>query len=264
MRSEWMRSSIQQTFTQLTLGGFLWQTRGHPTQDAFLLSVGPGVQMPREEAAQTRAAENPHMILKAGVGSCPWYSSLLGTYPWCVATKYLTLNMPLGLAVAGCLHYLVNAGSSLHLPRYLNQSFFPKPGPKQAEASWSTHLSVWCLWDLTPTAPPPSLLLLTTAWNPHHSSSEVKWLGSPGGSADKETTCYAGDLGSVPGLGRSPGEAEGYPLQYSGLENSMDCIVHRVTKSRTQLRNFHFHSPNLGDWKKFSEGAEYKSAVFWR
>ena len=44
----------------------------------------------------------------------------------------------------------------------------------------------------------------------------------PGGSAGKETACNAGDLVSIPGLGRSPGEEKGYPLQYSGLENSMD------------------------------------------
>ena len=48
-------------------------------------------------------------------------------------------------------------------------------------------------------------------------------LGFPGGSAGKESTYNAGDLGSIPGLGRSPGEGNGYPLQYSGLENSMDC-----------------------------------------
>ena len=48
-----------------------------------------------------------------------------------------------------------------------------------------------------------------------------------------------GDLGSVPGLGRSPGEGKGYPLQYSGLENSMDCIVHGVTKNQTRLNDFH-------------------------
>ena len=47
-----------------------------------------------------------------------------------------------------------------------------------------------------------------------------------------------GDLGSIPGLGRSPGEGKGYPLQYSGLDNSMDCIVHGVTKSQTQLSDF--------------------------
>ena len=50
-----------------------------------------------------------------------------------------------------------------------------------------------------------------------------------------------GDLGLIPGLGRSAGEGKGCPLQYSGLENSMDCRVHEVPKSRTQLRNFHFH-----------------------
>ena len=48
-----------------------------------------------------------------------------------------------------------------------------------------------------------------------------------------------GDLGSIPGLGRYPGEGKGYPLQYSGLENSMDCVVHAGAKSRTQLSDFH-------------------------
>ena len=60
-------------------------------------------------------------------------------------------------------------------------------------------------------------------------------MGFHGDSARNESTCNVGDLGLVPGLGRSPGEGKGYPLQYSGLENSMDCIVHGVAKSRTQL-----------------------------
>ena len=64
--------------------------------------------------------------------------------------------------------------------------------------------------------------------------------GFPEGSNGKESTCNAGDLGSIPELGRSPGEREGYPLQYSGLENSMDCIVHGIAKSLTRLSNFHF------------------------
>ena len=55
----------------------------------------------------------------------------------------------------------------------------------------------------------------------------------PCGSAGKESTCNAGDLGLIPGLGRSPGEGKGYPLQYSGLENSMNCIVHGVAESDT-------------------------------
>ena len=50
------------------------------------------------------------------------------------------------------------------------------------------------------------------------------FLGFPCGSAGKESTGNAGDLSLIPGLGRSPGEGKGYPLQYSGLENSMDCI----------------------------------------
>ena len=57
--------------------------------------------------------------------------------------------------------------------------------------------------------------------------------GFPCGSAGKESTCNAGDLGSIPELGRPPGEGKGYPLQYSGLENSMDCTVYEVAKSQT-------------------------------
>ena len=63
----------------------------------------------------------------------------------------------------------------------------------------------------------------------------------PCGSDGQELTCSTGDLGSIPGLGRSPGEGKGYPFQYSGLENSVDFIVHRVAKRQTQLSNFHFH-----------------------
>jgi len=66
-------------------------------------------------------------------------------------------------------------------------------------------------------------------------------LGFPGGSAGKESAHNVRDLGSVTELGRSPGEGNGYPLQYSGLENSMDGIVHGVAKSQTQLSDFHFH-----------------------
>ena len=57
--------------------------------------------------------------------------------------------------------------------------------------------------------------------------------GFPGGSDGKESTCDKGDLGLIPGFGRSPGEGKGYPLLYSGLENSIDFIVHGVAKSLT-------------------------------
>ena len=65
----------------------------------------------------------------------------------------------------------------------------------------------------------------------------------PGGSAGKESAFNAGDLGSIPGLERSPGEGNGYPLQYSGLENSMDCIVLGEAKSWTRLMDFTFTFP---------------------
>ena len=68
-----------------------------------------------------------------------------------------------------------------------------------------------------------------------------KFQRFPRSSVGKESACNVGDLGSIPRLGRSPGEGKGYPLQYSGLENSMDCIVHGVAKSGTRLSDFHFH-----------------------
>ena len=67
------------------------------------------------------------------------------------------------------------------------------------------------------------------------------FLGFPGGSAGKESACNVRDLGLISGLGRSPGEGKGYPLQYSGLENAINCIVHGVTKS---IR--------LSDWLKIT------------
>ena len=67
------------------------------------------------------------------------------------------------------------------------------------------------------------------------------FLGFPCGSAGKESTCNARELGLIPGLGRSLGERNSYPLQYSGLENSMDCIVHGVAKSQKRLSDFCFH-----------------------
>ena len=67
-------------------------------------------------------------------------------------------------------------------------------------------------------------------------------LGFPGGSSGKDSICNAGDLGSVPGFGRSPREWNSYPFQYTGLENSMECIVHGVAKSwKWWLNDFHFH-----------------------
>ena len=57
--------------------------------------------------------------------------------------------------------------------------------------------------------------------------------GFPGSSAGRESVCSVGNLGAIPELGRSRGEGNGYPPQYSGLENSMDSVVHGITKSQT-------------------------------
>ena len=74
------------------------------------------------------------------------------------------------------------------------------------------------------------------------------YLGFPDSSAGKESAHNTGDPGSIPGLGRSAREGIGYPLQYSGLENSVDCIVYGVAKSHTRLSKFHFHF-SLSSWK---------------
>ena len=77
-------------------------------------------------------------------------------------------------------------------------------------------------------------------------NTNYSWLSSqdfPCGAAGKESACNVGDLGLIPGLGRSPGEGHGNPLQYSGLENFMECLVHEVAQSWTRLSDF--HSPFL-------------------
>ena len=77
--------------------------------------------------------------------------------------------------------------------------------------------------------------------------------GFPGGSEGKESACNVGDLGSIHGLRRSPGEGNGNPLQYSCLENPIDrgawqITVHGVTKSQTWLSDSHFHFHKLKEW----------------
>ena len=74
-------------------------------------------------------------------------------------------------------------------------------------------------------------VFFVTSWG-NGSTSDSRFLGFPGGSDGKESACNARDPGSIPGRGRSPGEENGYPLQYFGLENSRECIVHGVAKSR--------------------------------
>ena len=90
--------------------------------------------------------------------------------------------------------------------------------------------------------------------------------GFPGGSPGKESTCNTGDLGPIPGLGRSPGEGNSYPLQYSGLENSTDYTVHGVAKSQTQLSDFHFLMmcrDQLPVWQMVTEAVALGDLVTW-
>ena len=82
-------------------------------------------------------------------------------------------------------------------------------------------------------------------------SQRVKLSTQHSGPDGKESACNAGDRGLIPALGRSPGEGKGYLFQYSGLETSMDCLVHGVAKSHTRLMTFTFkHGTNLMSLKK--------------
>ena len=86
------------------------------------------------------------------------------------------------------------------------------------------------------------------------------WPGSfPGG---KESACNARNLGSIPGFGKSTREGKGYPLQYSGLENSMDCIVpwgHKESDMTEQV-SLHFTGPGRKDSMGWGQGWEFESS----
>ena len=128
----------------------------------------------------------------------------------------------------------------------------------------SSH-QMWVYTEKSPQILPPSLKRKCfrlagnpqpTKWGwgerlPPHWAPRFGWVqlppkGFPDGSAGRESTCNAGDLGLIPGLGRSPGEGKGYPLQYSGLENSTDSIVHGAAKSWTRQSDFHLQLPPEG------------------
>ena len=84
-------------------------------------------------------------------------------------------------------------------------------------------------------------------------------MGFPGGSDHKESACNAGDVGLIPGLGRFPGEGNGYPLQYPCLENSMDrgtwwATVHGIANSQTQLKRLTLALPFFPCGLNFDQG----------
>ena len=111
------------------------------------------------------------------------------------------------------------------------------------EKEMATHSSVLA-WRIPGTEEPGGLLSMglhrvTHDWSNLAAATAVLYKASLVAQLGKESASSAEDLGSISGLGRSPGEGKGCPLQYSGLENSMDCIVHGVAKSQTRLSDFH-------------------------
>ena len=88
------------------------------------------------------------------------------------------------------------------------------------------------------------------------------FLGFPCGSVSKVSAYNAGNLVSISGLGRSPGEGKGCPLQYSGLENSMDCIVHGISESWAWFSDFYFHFPCTGPLGTAGGGAGLGADLF--
>ena len=110
----------------------------------------------------------------------------------------------------------------------------PTPPPHPGRAGGWGSLTHSC----NPPAPALQVWLLPSLSLKATSIPTPGFLSFPRGSAGKESACSAGNLGSIPGLGRSPGEGKGYPLQYSGLESSMNCTVHGVAKSQTRLSDF--------------------------
>ena len=126
------------------------------------------------------------------------------------------------------MHVLTLPGFSSFWNLWYRQGFLTSPTSK---ATWVALASV----DNLPTGCVSSVLT-TQLWlfvvTPTH--------GFPDSSAGKESICNVGVLGLMPGLGRSPGEGKAYPLQYSGLKNSMDWVVHGVAKSRTRLNDCHY------------------------
>ena len=123
------------------------------------------------------------------------------------------------------------------------------PRPSGAISGCPSQVHQWAPPSHTPLLSPPTVadsLMLHLAAR-FSLANEVS-----SSSTGKESACNAGDPGLIPGLGRPPGEGKGYPLQDSGLENSMDCVAHGVTKSWTRLNDFQFdntvsltRSPNV-------------------
>ena len=121
-------------------------------------------------------------------------------------------------------------------PHGLQHTRLPCPPQSPRVGSSSCPLRWWCYLTISSSA---ALMFCLQSFPAS---------GFSGGSASKESACNAGNLGSIPRMWRSPGEGNSYPRQYSGLENSMVCIAHRVAKSWTRLNDFHFTFPASGSF----------------
>ena len=128
-------------------------------------------------------------------------------------------------AQVGCMRQVLRAGA-LGRPRGMGWR-----GRWEGGLGWGAHVNPW--------------LIHVNVWQKPLQYCKVislQLIKINGKKKVEEYACNAGDLGSIPGLGRSPGEGNGYPLQYCGLENSTDCVVHGVEKSWIRLSDFHFTS----------------------
>ena len=156
-------------------------------------------------------------------GPMDW--SPLGSSPW---------NFPGKSTRVGC-HFplqgiFLTQGSNLGL-QHCRQMLLPSEPPGFPDGSVSKNIYLHCrrsCFDSWARKIP---------WRRDRLPTPV-FLGFFCGSTGKESTCNVGDLGLIPGLGRSPREGNCYPLQYSGLENSIDCIVHEAAKSWTRRVTF--------------------------
>ena len=143
--------------------------------------------------------------------------------------------------------YLPDKGIKPRSPTLWAESLLSEPHSKQPHSKQLAQMSFsrWTLPWFTQTrerslSPVLPYFYKTSILTPNILYHSYVYKDFPCGSAGKESAYNLGDLGSVSGLGRSPGEGKGYPLQYSGLENSMDCIVHGVQRVRHDWATFAF------------------------
>ena len=151
----------------------------------------------------------------------------MATHSSILAWKILWTEEPDGLQSMGLQRVGHDWATSLHvcLHRMTCRILVPRPGIKPVPLQLAYLIAQLVK---NPPAMQETLVRFLRASLP----TPVFW-GFPYGLAGEESACNAGDLGSIPGLRRSPGEGKGYPLQYSGLKNSMDYTVYGVTESDT-------------------------------